>query len=158
MNDDSVRGDGAVPPVFDLTQFTPYKLALAAQLLSEALARQYRQRFGISIPDWRVLVHLSHSGGASVRDIETSVVMEKSKVSRAASRLEGRGLVAKRPHPEDKRLVHLSLTPEGQALVAEIQPLALTLQAQIEADLGAGFADFAKALDLLADKYNLQGG
>ncbi|MEZ5675008.1 MAG: hypothetical protein R3D81_07140 [Thalassovita sp.] len=65
MNDDSVRGDGAVQPVFDLTQFTPYKLALAAQLLSEALARQYRQRFGISIPDWRVLVHLSHSGGAS---------------------------------------------------------------------------------------------
>ena len=155
MNDDSVRGDGAVPPVFDLTQFTPYKLALAAQLLSEALARQYRQRFGISIPDWRVLVHLSHSGGASVRDIETSVVMEKSKVSRAASRLEGRGLVAKRPHPEDKRLVHLSLTDAGQAMVAEILPLAQKLQARIEADLGAGFDDFAAALDVLVDKYNL---
>ena len=158
MNDDSVRGDGAVQPVFDLTQFTPYKLALAAQLLSEALARQYRQRFGISIPDWRVLVHLSHSGGASVRDIETSVVMEKSKVSRAASRLEGRGLVAKRPHPEDKRLVHLSLTDAGQAMVAEILPLAQKLQARIEADLGAGFDDFAAALDVLVDKYNLQGG
>lgn len=155
MNDDSVRGDGAVQPVFDLTQFTPYKLALAAQLLSEALARQYRQRFGISIPDWRVLVHLSHSGGASVRDIETSVVMEKSKVSRAASRLEGRGLVAKRPHPEDKRLVHLSLTDAGQAMVAEILPLAQKLQARVEADLGAGFDDFAAALDVLVDKYNL---
>ena len=40
-------------PEFDLAGFTPYRLAVAAEKTSEALARQYRERFGISIPEWR---------------------------------------------------------------------------------------------------------
>lgn len=129
-------------PDFDLSTFTPYRAALAAQLLSEALAVQYRKRFNISIPDWRILVHLAHSGGASVRDIENEIVMEKSKVSRTASRLEARGLIAKLPHPDDKRLVHLSLTPSGVAMMKELLPLANQIQSKVQATLGGDFTKF----------------
>ena len=140
---------------FDLMRFTPYRLAVAAQVLSEGLARQYRERFDISIPDWRVMVHLAHSGGASVRDIEARVAMEKSKVSRAASRLEDRGLVLKLESTADKRLVHLSLTPAGRAMMDEILPLAAAFQAKIEALLGADFAGFEAGLDrLLAENHD----
>jgi hypothetical protein len=65
-------------PDFDLDGFTPYRLAVAAQKLSEQLAKQYRVKFGISIPEWRVLVHLSRASGnvaVSVRDIEARVAM-----------------------------------------------------------------------------------
>lgn len=139
------------PPVaaFDLMRFTPYRLAVAAQALSEGLARHYRDQFGISIPDWRVLVHLAHSGGASVRDIEARVAMEKSKVSRAASRLQDRGLVAKREHDDDKRLVHLSLTAEGQTMIDQLMPIAAAFQAKIMARMGDDFAGFETGLERL---------
>lgn len=139
---------------FDLARFSPYRVALAAQLLSETLARVYRERFGLSIPDWRVMVHLSLSGGASVRDIEAQVIMEKSKVSRTAARLEGRGLIAKRQSKTDKRLVDLTLTGAGQAMMAELLPLAAQFQARIEAQLGADFAGFDAALSRIIEAHN----
>lgn len=138
---------------FDLMRFTPYRLAVAAQKLSEELARQYRKQFGISIPEWRVLVHLAHSDDVSVRDIEVRVAMEKSKVSRAASRLETAGYIAKRVNEADRRLVQLALTPKGQALMAELIPLANAFQSEIEARLGGTLKGFEAGLDnLLKDR------
>lgn len=134
---------------FDLNAFTPYRLAVVAQKLSEELARQYRKQFGISIPEWRVLVHLLQSDDVSVRDIELRVAMEKSKVSRAASRLETSGLIAKRVNATDRRLVELSLTPKGRALMDELIPLATAFQAEIEARLGKALKGFEAGLDNL---------
>lgn len=134
-------------PDFDLDRFTPYRLAVAAQRTSEELARQYRDRFGITIPQWRVLVHLAHSGDVSVREIEARVAMEKSKVSRAASRLEQSGLIAKTVNEADRRLVCLSLTSKGRALMAELLPVAAAYQKDIEAQLGTAFAGFEAGLE-----------
>lgn len=139
---------------FDLTRFTPYRLSVAAERVSDGLARQYRQRFGISVAEWRVLAHLYHSGGVSVRDIEARVAMEKSKVSRAAARLEAAGHVAKQTDPRDRRLVQLVLTEAGQALMRDLLPLATGYQAALEARLGPAFAAFEAALQTLLDEEN----
>ncbi|MPQ95579.1 winged helix-turn-helix transcriptional regulator [Thioclava sp. JE_KL1] len=136
-------------PEFDLYSFTPYRLAVAAEKLSERLARQYRDRFGISIPEWRVLVHLAQSDDVSVRDIEARVAMEKSKVSRAASRLEASGLIAKTRHEGDKRLVKLRLTANGRAMMAELLVLANAFQAELEAELGDAATKLETGLDRL---------
>lgn len=136
---------------FDLEHFIPYRLAVAAQKLSEMLARQYRERFDISIPEWRVLVHLTQSDGVSVRDIEARVAMEKSKVSRAASRLEENGFVVKKAHEGDRRLVHLELTPEGRALMADLLPLAEAFQYEISEKLGEAQRGFEAGLDRLLE-------
>lgn len=137
---------------FDLDGFTPYRLAVAAKKTSEALARRYRDRFGISIPEWRVLVHLAHSGDVSVRDIEARVAMEKYEVSRAATRLVQAGLIDKTANAADRRLVRLALTDKGRALMAELLPLAQAYQEEITARLGPALAGLEDALDrLLAD-------
>ena len=136
-------------PDFDLMRFTPYRLAVAAQETSEELARQYRSRFGISIPQWRVLVHLAHAGEVSVREIEARVAMEKSKVSRAASKLESAGLIVKSVNAEDRRLISMSLTPKGRALMGELLVLAQSYQEEIEKRLGKSFAGFEQGLDRL---------
>ncbi|WP_253732724.1 MarR family winged helix-turn-helix transcriptional regulator [Thioclava sp. JE_KL1] len=141
--------DAAEMPEFDLYSFTPYRLAVAAEKLSERLARQYRDRFGISIPEWRVLVHLAQSDDVSVRDIEARVAMEKSKVSRAASRLEASGLIAKTRHEGDKRLVKLRLTANGRAMMAELLVLANAFQAELEAELGDAATKLETGLDRL---------
>ena len=136
-------------PPFDLSRFTPYRLAVAAQKTSEELARQYRARFGISIPEWRVLVHLAQAGDVSVRDIEARVAMERPKVSRAASRLEEAGYIRKTPNAVDRRLVRLSLTAQGHALMQELLPLAQAYQDDIENRLGPVLDGFEKGIDRL---------
>lgn len=138
-------------PDFDLDRFTPYRLAVVAQKTSEGLARLYRAKFGISIPEWRVLVHVAHAGNVSVRDIEARVAMEKSKASRAASRLETAGYITKTVSKTDRRLVNMSLTPKGQALMAELLPIAQAYQDELEARLGPDFDALETGIDRLLD-------
>ncbi|MFN4099795.1 MAG: MarR family winged helix-turn-helix transcriptional regulator [Pararhodobacter sp.] len=123
-------------PDFDLNAFLPYRLNAAASRMSRAFAERYREEFGITIPEWRVLVHLHHAGDVSVRDIEARVDMEKSKVSRAASRLEAAGHITKAVNDADRRLLVLRLTPEGRALVARVLPVAMRFQDEMRARLG----------------------
>ena len=138
-------------PPFDLVGFSPYRLTVAAQRLSDAFARQYRDQFGISNPEWRVLVHLSQSDGTSVRDIEARVAMEKSKVSRAAKRLEKAGYISKKINETDRRLLHLHLTSKGQSLMTDLLPLADRFQQEIENHLGEAFAGLEAGLDKILE-------
>lgn len=136
-------------PDFDLCGFTPYRLTVAAKRTSEELARRYRDRFGISIPEWRVLVHLAHSGKVSVRDIEARDAMEKYEVSRAAKRLREAGLIERRENPEDRRLIILSLTLDGRRLMAELLPIAKAHQEALEKRLGKAFQQLEAGLEEL---------
>ncbi len=134
---------------FDLSGFLPYRLAAAAARVSRVFAERYREEFGISIPEWRVLAHLHHTGPVSVRDIEARADMEKSKVSRAASRLEKAGYIEKAVNDSDRRLLQLKLTPEGRALMRRILPVAMQFQAEIRDRLGPAAEGLDAALDLL---------
>lgn len=134
---------------FDLNEFLPYRLIAAANRTSRAFAERYREEFGITIPEWRVLAHLNHAGAVSVRDIEARVDMEKSKVSRAASRLEEGGYITKEVHDGDRRLLELRLTPEGRALVARLLPVAIAYQQEMMERLGEAAPGLERALDIL---------
>jgi len=145
--------DPASIPVqnFDLNAFLPYRLSAAANRTSRAFAERYREEFGITIPEWRVLAHLNHAGAVSVRDIEARVDMEKSKVSRAASRLEGAGYITKETHGTDRRLLALRLTPAGNALVARVLPVAIAFQHEMLERLGEAAPGLVRALDILLE-------
>lgn len=138
---------------FDLEQFLPYQLAVAAARVSRGFAERYRAEFGISIPEWRVLAHLSAADHpVSVREIHIRVDMDKPKVSRAAAQLETQGYIAKAGNAQDRRLVSLTLTETGRALVARIVPVALRYQDDLLAQLGPDDAALKRALArLLAD-------
>lgn len=109
---------------FDLEAFLPYQLAVVSSRISREFSTLYRQKFGISMAEWRVVAHLSQAGSVSVREIFDKVDMDKSKVSRAASRLEDAGFVTKCVNPADRRLVELALTEKGRAMLDEITPIA----------------------------------
>lgn len=132
---------------FDLDAFLPYRLAAAAARVSRRFAERYRAEFGISIAEWRVLAHLSQQEAVSVREIRARVDLDKSQVSRAAARLESAGLVEKRPHPGDGRLLELRLTAAGRALFGRIAPVARAYQAELRAVLGADAEAFGRGLD-----------
>jgi len=123
-------------PEFSLDDFLPYQLALLSARVSRGLAKTYTDKFGISIPEWRVLFHVFNGGPLSVREVFQRVDMDKSKVSRAASRLEKNGLISKKVNPQDRRLVELTLTQTGKKLVREIFPLAQDYERQLIKRLG----------------------
>lgn len=120
---------------FDLDAFLPYRLAKLASRVSRGFAQEYSARFGLSIPEWRVMAHLSQADSVSVRELHLKADLEKSKASRAAARLEAAGLVVKKISEADRRLIELSLSPKGEEMIAELSTLALSYEADILSDL-----------------------
>lgn len=134
---------------FQLNQFLPYQLAVAAAHVSREFSMRYRREFGLSIPEWRVLALIAFEGGVSVREIHARVDMDKTKVSRAAARLESNGLIEKRAHSEDRRLLDMRLTDKGAELFARIAPIAEAYQAELLASLGPDADGFRNSLAAL---------
>ncbi len=138
---------------FDLSSFLPYQLAVASSRVSRAFAERYRSEFGLSIPEWRVLAHLDQAEAVSVREIQARVDMDKSKVSRAAARLEQAGLIEKRAHQGDGRLLAMHLTPAGQEMMTRLRPVAEAFQAELLESLAEDAPAFRAALQrMIADK------
>jgi DNA-binding MarR family transcriptional regulator len=131
---------------FSLETFLHHQLVVAADRVSRKVHRLFRARFGISVPEWRVLAHLGQVDAVSVREIHARVDMDKSKVSRAAARLEAQGYVTKKVHPTDRRLVELTLTEAGRAILDELLDAAREVEAHITAEIGEGVEDFQTAL------------
>lgn len=121
---------------FKLDNFLPYQIAVLSSRVSAGFARHYRDTYGISVSEWRVVAHLSQADSVSVREIHKRVDMDKPKVSRAASRLEAAGYVTKTVNPQDRRLVELKLTDKGRDMIEALTPIADAYQAQLEKLLG----------------------
>jgi DNA-binding MarR family transcriptional regulator len=118
-------------PLVVLEQFLPYRLNVLAGLTSSALAQIYADRFGLSIPAWRVIVTLGQYEPRTARDMAPDGVMHKSTVSRAVSALEKRGLVVRRPNLDDRREEWLALTPDGRAIYEAVAPEALAVEERL---------------------------
>lgn len=134
---------------FDLDSFLPYRLAVVAGQVSREFSRRYHERFGISRPEWRVMAHLSQTGTASVGEIHQRVDMDKSRVSRAATRLEAAGYLTKDEHPSDGRLVNLSLSEAGRAMMDELSVMAKVYQEELMVRLGSDAKEIAAAIERL---------
>lgn len=140
-----------MPDPFVLDGFLPYRVAVTAGRLSREFSRVYQERFGLSRAEWRVMAHLSQEAEVSVRDIHARVDMDKSKVSRAATRLEEAGVITKRISDHDRRLVVLALTEKGAAMMAELAEAAVVYHADLIARLGPGAAAFLAGLNALGE-------
>ncbi len=120
---------------FSLSGFMPYRLAVLSERASLRLSTIYQKTFGLTMAEWRVLVHLDRSEKVSVREIHDCVNLERSRVSRAVTRLERDGFVVKVPGSADGRLVEISLAEKGHAVLAEILPAALQVERGLLADV-----------------------
>lgn len=122
---------------FDLETFLPYKLAISAEKISQAFSQHYFAAYGINRAEWRILCHLACSEEAlSIRDLEKRAHLEKSKVSRAVTRLENIGLVTKSTHHSDTRLLSILLTEKGLHVFENIEKIAVQFQEALKNLLG----------------------
>jgi len=108
-----------------LEHFLPYQLNVVSSLVSQALSRVYARRYGIGVPEWRVVVTLGQHGVMTAKAIGAHTHMHKTKVSRAVALLEKRRLIARRANRDDMREAFLSLTAAGRSMYEEVAPHAL---------------------------------
>lgn len=123
-NETKIDGPSAGTPLLELEAFLPYQLNVLAEAVSSSLSKLYAERYGISVPEWRVIATLGQYDTMAARDIGAHSRMHKTKVSRAVSSLEAAGRIARCPNQEDKREVLLTLTGEGRRIYQDLAPLA----------------------------------
>ena len=138
--------------ILKLEDFLPHRLNVLSSLVSQALTRVYN-RYGIGIPDWRVLVMLGENGTMTGKAIGTRTHMHKTKVSRAVAQLEGQKYVTRRANRSDLREAFLSLTPAGRAVYEKLAPQAIDFTDRLSAAVApADRTAFDRAMNELTER------
>lgn len=128
----------------NLLRFVPFRFNRLATEFSNALATDYA-RFGIDIPEWRVLATLGmHDEPRSATYVVRCTRTHKSRISRAVSHLMALGFVARFGGDDGGREIMLHLTPEGRGIYGDLLPL---LRAREETLLACLSAAQRQALD-----------
>ena len=92
--------------------------------LGWATHRQQTQRlkaFDLTVPQYMALQALRRNGrSCTMSELAEAAFQVAATVTGIVNRLEARGLVVRRANPDDRRSLRVSLTPAGEALLAQI--------------------------------------
>ena len=132
-----------------LERFLPYRLAILSHSVSASIASIYERRFGVSIPEWRVIAIVGRFPDLSAVEVAERTVMDKVAVSRAVTKLIKVGVIDRRFADADRRRSILNLSPRGREVHDEIAPLALQMEADLLEDLSEAETE---VLDRVIDK------
>jgi DNA-binding MarR family transcriptional regulator len=122
----------------DLFRFVPFRLNRLAAEVSAALSIEYQERYGLDIPEWRVLATLGFRNDAcTAQYIAHCTRTHKSTISRAVTALMTRRLVERVENQDDRREFALRMTRKGKALYEELIPRLLRKEQDIMSCLSA---------------------
>lgn len=135
----------------ELERFLPYRLSILSNRVSQAIARDYQKRFGLTMTEWRVMAVLARfdADGLSAREVAGHTEMDKVAVSRALSSLVASKRVMRRMHDGDKRRSVLRLSSVGWKVHDKVAPLARAHEREMLAALSA---EERRVLERILDK------
>ena len=141
----------------DLFKFVPFRLNRLAAEVSSALSVEYAARYGLDIPEWRVLATLGfRNDPCSAQYIAQCTRTHKSTISRAVTALMKRQIVERVENADDRREFRLRLTRKGAQLYEELIPRLLRKEQEILSCLSAQERrDFARLLGKIEDGLDL---
>lgn len=114
-----------------LSDYLPYRLSVASNEVSRLIAESYEDRFGLKIPEWRVIAVLAEFNAHTQAEIVAKTAMDKVTVSRAVAGLVARDLVRRSINEADGRSQIVALTKAGKRLFDDISPLARDYEARL---------------------------
>lgn len=133
----------------DLEHFLPYRLSVLSNRISSAIAREYSQRFALTVTEWRVMAVLGRYPGLSANKVALRTAMDKVAVSRAVARLLEAGRIEREFDDDDRRRSVLRLSEAGYAVYDQVAPMALDFERHV---LGGMPADERDLLFRLLDR------
>lgn len=141
--------NAAMSTDLNLEKFLPYRLAILSHSVSHSIATVYRDRFSLSIPEWRVIAIVGQFPGLSAVEVAERTVMDKVAVSRAVTKLIRNGRIDRQFADADRRRSILNLSEKGLELHNEVTPLALQMESDLLSNLSA---EEIEVLDKVIDK------
>lgn len=79
-------------------------------------------KYNLSITDFSVLEVLYHKGIQTIQQIGKSILISSSSMTYVIDKLEQIGLLKRNAYPDDRRVIHVTLTDIGLELMNEIMP------------------------------------
>ncbi len=135
-----------------LTQSFTYQLAGISEDAIKPAGKIFERRFGLDVHELRVLRLIGDQPGVNFTTLAAQTRFERSATSRILGRLIKAQLARREIDEDDARQFRLFITPKGQALRAQADPLSLELEELILAALGEqDRASFRAILDRLSD-------
>jgi MarR family transcriptional regulator, lower aerobic nicotinate degradation pathway regulator len=123
--------------------------------IAVAIFLQETAAHGITPVQYAALQTVGNQPGIDQRTLAGSIGLDTSTVAGVIDRLEARGLLLRGASPQDRRVRLLTLTDEGVALLAAVQPDMQAAQRRMLAPLPrAERAEFMRMLRLLVDANN----
>ena len=114
--------------------YLAYVLARASHEISAEFHDQVLAS-GLSVMQWRVLASLSESPPLSIGALADIVLAQQPTATKLVARMVEDGLIMRRPHPQDKRSVLVTLTPLGKRKATPLLKQARAHEAQVLARL-----------------------
>jgi DNA-binding MarR family transcriptional regulator len=141
-----------------LEDFLPYRLSVLSHTISTTIANVYEKRFGVSIPEWRVIAILGRFPGLSAVEVADRTMLDKVAVSRAVTKLIRNGRIDRQFADADRRRSILNLSDDGRQVHDEIAPLALAFEHDLLQGISAEDYDaFNIVIERLLAKARLLG-
>ncbi|GHA13723.1 MarR family transcriptional regulator [Arenicella chitinivorans] len=119
------------PDILTLERYLPYRLATLSNRISGIIAQTYKDKFGLSVTEWRIMAVLGEYPGASADEVSAKIQIEKSIVSRSLQKLLARHLVVREVDSADRRRQNLALTKTGADVYRQIVPVSYDYEDQL---------------------------
>ena len=119
----------------ELDHFLPYRLSVLSNIVSTAISGAYEKRFGLTIPEWRVMAVLAMTPDLSAAEVAQRTAMDKVAVSRAVASLLRQRRIVRRTARADRRRSLLRLSSAGRRVYAQVVPVALAYERDLLAPL-----------------------
>jgi DNA-binding MarR family transcriptional regulator len=131
----------------------PGHLIRRAQQIAVALFMEECAGFDLTPVQYAALVAIREHPGVDATRLSALIAFDRSTLGDVLERLEGKGLVERKPGAEDRRIKTLHLRPAGARLLGDVEPAVARTQERILAPLAPG--DRRRFLALLAQMVEL---
>ncbi len=98
------------------------KLTRAVQSVKGRIDQHKTGSDGLSESQFGVLEALYHRGALSQKAISEKLLFSKSNIVAIIDALEEKALVERHRDTEDRRFIHVHITPQGSALIEQLLP------------------------------------
>lgn len=127
-----------------------FRLYTAARLVTSTYT-PYFKKFGITYPQYLVLMLLWEKDDRVISDITDRLLLETNTVTPLLQRMEKQGLLTRQKSKSDSRQRIISLTPEGKALEEQMKEVPNCIAREV-AESGMTAEEFMTLIPIL-DKF-----
>lgn len=107
---------------------TPAAFIMNAQRLIAEFIRNYElceqlcvTQYNVTVSQGSTLLALPQEGNLSMNELSQVMGLASSTMTRMVDQLVAKGLVSRTPDPEDRRIVRVGLTAQGQQLRSDLE-------------------------------------